>query len=76
LICLLGGIFWGVRVVEIYSRIQVLAVGYAMISVLLTIIGMLGLSTGIILHSVRGLLLDQTLNRQGNTFPPTTNRSG
>lgn len=76
LICLLGGIFWGVRVVEIYSRIQVLAVGYAMISVLLTIIGMLGLSTGIILHSVRGLLLDQTLNRQENTFPPTTNRSG
>jgi hypothetical protein len=29
-----------------------------MISVLLTIVGMLVLSTGITLHSVRGLLLD------------------
>jgi hypothetical protein len=29
-----------------------------MISLLLTIIGMLGLSTGVILHSVRGLLME------------------
>jgi glycosyltransferase involved in cell wall biosynthesis len=62
-IALLAGLIWGIRVVNIYSRTQQLAVGYAMISVLLTIIGMLGLSTGVILHSVRGLLLDPTLKR-------------
>jgi len=50
-------------VVNIYTRIQVLAVGYAMISVLTTIIGMLLFSTGIILHSVRGLLFDM-LNKR------------
>jgi glycosyltransferase involved in cell wall biosynthesis len=58
LLMVLAGIGWGLLVVEIYSRIQTLAVGYAMLSVLLTIIGMLMLSTGIILHSIRGLLLD------------------
>jgi glycosyltransferase involved in cell wall biosynthesis len=55
---LLGGFFWGLRVVEIFGRTQVLAVGYAMISVLLSIIGMLLISTGIILHSIRALLLE------------------
>ena len=55
---LILGIGWGLRVVEIYSRFQVLAVGYAMLSVLLTIIGMLLISTALILHSIRGLLLD------------------
>lgn len=63
-VLLITGIIWGVVVVDIYSRSKQLAVGYAMISVLLTIMGMLGLSTGVILHSVRGLLLDQTLKRQ------------
>jgi glycosyltransferase involved in cell wall biosynthesis len=58
-IALIAGLIWGIAVVNIYSRSQQLAVGYAMISVLLTIIGMLGLATGIILHSVRGLLMDQ-----------------
>jgi hypothetical protein len=57
-IALIAGLIWGIAVVNIYSRSQQLAVGYAMISVLLTIIGMLGLATGIILHSVRGLLMD------------------
>lgn len=60
---LAAGVLWGLLVVNIYSRSQQLAVGYAMISVLLTIVGMLSLSTGVILHSVRGLLLDQTLQR-------------
>ncbi|MBI3160217.1 MAG: glycosyltransferase family 2 protein [Chloroflexi bacterium] len=52
------GMGWGVYVVDIYRRTTTLAVGYAMISVLLTIVGGLTLSTGIILHSVRGLLTD------------------
>ena len=57
-IILLAGIGWGWYVVEIYRRVQQLAVGYAMVSVLLAIIGSLLLATGIILHSVRGMLLD------------------
>ena len=62
-VLLMLGIGWGLRVVEIYSRFQLLAVGYAMLSVLLTIIGMLLISTALILHSIRGLLLD-LLSRQ------------
>jgi glycosyltransferase involved in cell wall biosynthesis len=52
------GILFGIWVVNIYSRLQTLAVGYAMISVLMSIIGMLMLSSGIILHSVRALLME------------------
>ncbi len=58
LFIMLFGIGWGLYVVDIFYRTQTLAVGYAMISVLMTVIGLLGLSTGIILHSVRGLLID------------------
>ncbi len=54
----LGGLAWGVWVVDIYHRTQELAIGYAMISVLLFIVGSLCLFTGIILHSVRALLLE------------------
>jgi hypothetical protein len=64
LLVLLGGLGMGVAVVDIYSRLQQLAVGYAMISVLMTVTGMLGLATGIILHSVRGLLTEMLQNRR------------
>ena len=57
-ILLAAGLVWGWVVVDIYSRKLQLAVGYAMISVLLTILGSLLLSTGFILHSMRGLLMD------------------
>jgi glycosyltransferase involved in cell wall biosynthesis len=53
---LLFGLLWGAIVVEIYSRTQTLAVGYALISVMLSIIGAFTLFTGIILHSIRALL--------------------
>jgi glycosyltransferase involved in cell wall biosynthesis len=53
----LAGLGWGAWVVEIYRNSQTLAVGYALISVLLATLGSLGLFTAIILHSVRGLLL-------------------
>jgi glycosyltransferase involved in cell wall biosynthesis len=52
------GFFFGIWVVDIYARLETLAVGYAMISILMSIVGMLLLSTGIILHSVRGLLME------------------
>jgi len=53
---LLFGLAWGVVVVERYSHTRQLAVGYTMVSILLSMIGMVLFSTGIILHSVRGLL--------------------
>ena len=57
-IILLAGFGMGFWVIEIYRQSTQLAVGYAMISVLLSVIGMVLFSTGIILHSVRGLLTD------------------
>jgi glycosyltransferase involved in cell wall biosynthesis len=61
-----GGATMGFLVIDIYRRLEQLAVGYAMISVLLTVIGMVLFSTGIILHSVRGLLIDM-LREKGRT---------
>ncbi len=58
LVLLLVGLAWGGWVVHIYHSTQNLAIGYALISALLTIVGTLGLFAGLILHSVRGLLLD------------------
>ena len=58
ILMLLAGLIWGAKVVDIYLDLQILPVGYALISVVLSVIGLLGVFTGIILHSVRGLLLD------------------
>jgi glycosyltransferase involved in cell wall biosynthesis len=55
---LLAGVGIGAYVVKIYQKVQQLAVGYAILSVLLSIVGMLLLSNGVILHSIRGLLMD------------------
>ncbi|MBO9370916.1 MAG: glycosyltransferase family 2 protein [Chloroflexi bacterium] len=55
---LLIGMGWGFCVVEIYRRTQMLAVGYALICVMLTILGSICISTGFILHSLRGLILN------------------
>jgi glycosyltransferase involved in cell wall biosynthesis len=52
------GFGWGITVVDIYNRSQELAVGYTLITLLLSITGLTLFSTGIILHAVRGLLLD------------------
>ena len=57
-VALLGSIVMGFVVVQRYASTQQLAVGYAMITVLLAISGLLMLSTGITLHSVRALLSD------------------
>ena len=57
-IALLGSIIMGVVVVQRYINTLQLAIGYAMITVLLAMAGLLMLSTGITLHSVRALLSD------------------
>jgi glycosyltransferase involved in cell wall biosynthesis len=55
---LLAGLGWGWWVVRIYQQLRNLAVGYALISVLLTILGSLSLFSGVILHSVRSMLME------------------
>src|SRR5205823_4213724 len=57
-VLLLGGLAWGAWVVVLFNIHHELAVGYALISVLLSIVGTLALFTGIILHSMRALLLE------------------
>ncbi len=59
----MAGLGWGIYVVRIYQRAQQLAIGYALISVLLFMVGGLSLFAGIILHSVRALLLDLVRRR-------------
>ncbi len=56
ILILLAGILLGVIVVQRYNAYQTLAVGTALISLLLSLIGIQTLFTGIILHSLRALL--------------------
>lgn len=58
LIILLMGLGLGAVVVDRYNQYQNLAVGYALISILLDLIGIQTLFTGIILHSIRAFLAD------------------
>ena len=61
------GLVWGVVVIDLFTQRHELAVGYALISIFLVIVGMIGCSTGIILHSIRAILLDwqrQILNKK------------
>jgi hypothetical protein len=56
-VMLLAGLGLGWGVVAIYTARKELAVGYALITVLLSILGTLSLFTGIMLHSIRGLFI-------------------
>ena len=58
LIMLILGVFWGGYVVDIYIRSHVLAVGYTLISVLLSILGATALFTGLMLNAIVGLVRD------------------
>jgi hypothetical protein len=55
-VILILGLALGFVVVERYNQYQNLAVGYALISILLAIVGIQALFTGIILHSLRAFL--------------------
>ena len=70
LLALFAGVIWGGVVVSIYKSSGQLAVGYALVSVLLTILGSLGLFAGIILHSVRGLIVDYLRANDGRDHTP------
>jgi hypothetical protein len=54
----LGGLGWGAVVVERFARTHQLAVGYTLICMLLSVMGLIMGSTALTLHSVRGLLID------------------
>ena len=53
LLVLLAGLGLGFNVVKIYEATQQLAIGYALITVLLCIAGMLSMFTGVVLHAIR-----------------------
>lgn len=58
MVSLLGGLIWGLIVINRYRIYGQLAIGYAMICVLLCLIGLTLFSTGITLHSIRMLFLE------------------
>ncbi|MBN2304235.1 MAG: glycosyltransferase family 2 protein [Anaerolineae bacterium] len=58
MIMLLLGLGMGVIVVDRYNQYETLAVGYALISIMLFIVGVQTLFTGIILHTIRAFLAD------------------
>ena len=51
------GLLLGLMVVDIYGRTQELAVGYALLTVLLAVVGILALFTGITLHTMRAYFI-------------------
>jgi glycosyltransferase involved in cell wall biosynthesis len=54
----IAGLFLGVQVTRIYQETLQLAVGYALITVLLSVVGVLTMFTGIVLHALRLMLLE------------------
>ena len=63
LVSLFGGIIWGIVVINRFRIYGRLAVGYAMICVLLCLFGLTLFSTGITLHAIRTLFLEHLASR-------------
>lgn len=61
-----AGIVWAVPVINIYRKLGIIPLGYFFISVALNLSGLFSLFTGIILHSIRGLLLDLLSRARSN----------
>lgn len=57
---LLGGVAVGVLVVNIYIQNRLFSTGYALLTTLLSVTGSLWLIAGLILHSVRDLVLKKS----------------
>lgn len=64
MISFLGGVIWGIIVINRYILYGRLAIGYAMICVLLCLIGLSLFSTGITLHSIRTLFHEHLPERE------------
>ena len=69
MIVLFAGLVMGAIVVDRYNTYMQLAVGYALISVLLCLIGIQTVFTGIILHTIRAFLTDHHVPRRNRTLP-------
>lgn len=52
----------GLYVVNIYARTQQLAIGYALLTVMLIVLAMLLFFVGVVLHSMRGMILELKRN--------------
>jgi hypothetical protein len=57
LFVLFTGIIFAVWIVSIYQTTPLLALGYAMINIVVIFLSMFLIFTGLILHSVRGIIL-------------------
>jgi glycosyltransferase involved in cell wall biosynthesis len=55
---MLLGIALGLHIIDVYTRTRQLAMGYSLITVMLSIVGMLLFFAGVILHSIRSMLVD------------------
>jgi hypothetical protein len=64
LLFLCAGLALGFGVVKIYEATTTLAVGYALITVLLVIVGLLAVFVGIMLHAINGLVRDALSDEQ------------
>jgi glycosyltransferase involved in cell wall biosynthesis len=64
LLSLVGGVIWGIIVINRYIIYDELAIGYAMICVLLCLLGITMFSTGITLHSIRLLFVEHLSRRR------------
>jgi len=63
LILIAAGLSWALFVMSLYRETHIIPLGHFLISVALNLSGLFSLFTGIILHSVRGLLLDMLRSR-------------
>lgn len=52
------GMLLGLYVVRVYSQSQQLAIGYALLTVMLCVVGMLLFFVGLVLHSMRGMMIE------------------
>lgn len=52
----------GLHVVNTYAQTQQLAIGYALLTVMLVVLGMLLFFVGVVLHSMRGMILELKRN--------------
>ena len=64
ILSIIGGLVWGVIVINRYRIYGQLAIGYAMICVLLCLFGLNLFSTGITLHTIRALFLEHLSHRE------------
>ena len=55
---LLAGLLLGLHIVDVFTHTNQLAVGYGLITVILLVVGMLLMFAGVILHSVRAMILE------------------